>query len=149
MLRIRKGGTDMDQSIFTIYFDDPYWVGIFELTVDGCYSIARVVFGAEPTDAQILEYLSKNYPNQVRFATSSETQIQKLKDHINPKRKQREAAQLLARNGGSTKAQEALQQAHESRKQERQQEQKLLKEEIERLRYLQKVEKKKQKKRGR
>ena len=139
----------MDQSIFTVYFDDPYWVGIFELTVDECYSIARVVFGAEPSDAQILEYLSKNYPNQVRFTTSSEAQIQKPKNYVNPKRKQREAAQLLAQNGSSTKAQEALQQAYESRKQERQQEQKLLKEETERLKYLQKAEKKKQKKRGR
>lgn len=139
----------MDQSIFTVYFDDPYWVGIFELTVDECYSIARVVFGAEPSDAQILEYLSKNYPNQVRFTTSSEAQIQKPKNYVNPKRKQREAAQLLAQKGGSTKAQEALQQAYESRKQERQQEQKLLKEETERLKYLQKAEKKKQKKRGR
>lgn len=139
----------MDESLFTVYFDDPYWVGVFELTVDDTYSTARVVFGAEPTDAQILEYLFKNYPNNVHFSRHQEALEPRPGTRLNPKRRQREAARLLSQKGSSTKAKEALQQAYESRKLENKQESKRLNEEAERLKYLQKAEKKKQKKRGR
>lgn len=138
----------MDESLFTVYFDDPYWVGVIELTVAGNYSVARIVFGPEPTDAQILEYLFKNYPNNVRFTKGLETHNQQP-GHINPKRRQREAASLLGKRGTSTKAQEEIQRSYEIYKQEKQQEKHLLKNATNELKYLQKAEKKKQKKRGR
>jgi len=139
----------MDESLFTVCFEDPYWVGIIELTVDGSYSVARIVFGPEPTDAQVLEYLSKNYPNNVRFTNGLNVSNQPAINRSNPKRKQREAAQLLTQKRSNTKAQQALQQAYENYKQEKQQLQQQRKDETAELKYLQKVEKKKQKKRGR
>lgn len=139
----------MDESLFTVYFDDPYWVGIIELTVDDTYSVARIVFGSEPTDAQILEYLAKNYPKNVHFSKGLEIHNQKHKDHIKPKCRQREAANLLARKGSSTKSQETIQRSYEDYKQAKQQEKRQLKDESAALKYLQKTEKKKQKKRGR
>lgn len=138
----------MDESLFTVFFEDPYWVGIIELTVDGSYSVARIVFGSEPTDAQILEYLFKNYPNNVRFTEGLEINNQQP-SHTNPKRRQREAASLLSKKGPTTKSQEAVQRSYEDYKQTKQHENRQLKDELAELNYLQKIAKKKQKKRGR
>jgi len=141
----------MDQSLFTIYYENPYWVGIIEHTVDGSYSVARIVFGPEPTDAEILEYLFKNYPNNLRFTKPVEGPNQCYKSqHINPKRRQREAANLLAQRGTSTKkAHEAIQRSYEQYKQEKHKIDHKLKDEEAEQKYLRKIEKKKQKKRGR
>lgn len=139
----------MDESLFTVYFEDPYWIGIIEQTVEGSYSAARIVFGSEPTDAQILAFLAENYPNNLRFTENLKIKQAKGKSHANPKRRQREAARLLSEKGGSTKAQEALQQSYENYKQEKQQEQKHLKEENNKRKFQQKTEKRKLKKRGR
>lgn len=139
----------MDESLFTVFFDDPYWIGIIEQTIDGSYSVARIVFGSEPSDAQILEYLAKNYPNKVRFTNSVLTHEPKCKGRQNPKRRQREAARLMSERGSSTKAQKTLQQSYEDYKQEKQREQKRLKEATDLLKFQQKTEKRKQKRRGR
>ena len=34
----------------TVYFDDPFWVGIFERSEGSKLSVAKVTFGAEPRD---------------------------------------------------------------------------------------------------
>ena len=34
----------------TVYFDDPFWVGVFEHTESGKLSVSKVTFGAEPKD---------------------------------------------------------------------------------------------------
>lgn len=139
----------MDESLFTVYFEDPYWVGIVERTVDGQYSVARIVFGSEPSDPQILEYLSKHYA-LLRFTPACEVPEQlRQYQRINPKRRQREAANLLKKKGSSTKAQEAMQQSYENLKQEKTTEKRLRKDQAEELKYLKKNEKRKQKKRGR
>lgn len=138
----------MDDSLFTIYFEDPYWVGIIEQHVNGSYSAARIVFGSEPSDADILNYLSKNYPNNVQFTKPVDATNLKVKP-INPKRRQREAASLLNQRGTSTKAQETIQRSYEQFKQEKQHEKRQLKEAAAEQKYLQKVAKRKQKHRGR
>ena len=48
---------DRNVSSFTVCFQPPFWVGIAERwTADG-YEAARVVFGPEPSDAQIYQWL--------------------------------------------------------------------------------------------
>ena len=32
----------------TVYFEEPFWVGVFERIEDGKLSVAKVTFGAEP-----------------------------------------------------------------------------------------------------
>ena len=32
----------------TVWFEDPFWVGMFQRTDGGRLSVAKVVFGAEP-----------------------------------------------------------------------------------------------------
>ena len=35
----------------TVFFEEPFWVGIFERIEDGKLSVAKVTFGAEPKEA--------------------------------------------------------------------------------------------------
>ena len=42
---------------FTIYFEDPFWVGLLESEDEGTLVVARHVFGAEPSNAQLLHFM--------------------------------------------------------------------------------------------
>ena len=44
------GGIVMDKvsGKLTVFFEDPFWVGVFEHIEDGKLSVAKVTFGAEP-----------------------------------------------------------------------------------------------------
>ena len=50
----------MDKMVgkLTVYFEDPFWVGIFERIDGGKLSVAKVTFGAEPKDYEIQELVS-------------------------------------------------------------------------------------------
>ena len=45
----------------TVYFEEPFWVGIFERIEDGKLSVAKVTFGAEPKDYEVQEYIPVSY----------------------------------------------------------------------------------------
>ena len=45
----------------TVFFEEPFWVGIFERIEDGKLSAAKVTFGAEPKDYDIQEFVLKHY----------------------------------------------------------------------------------------
>lgn len=44
-----------------VYFEDPFWVGVFERIEDGKLSVSKVTFGAEPKDYEVQEYIQKCY----------------------------------------------------------------------------------------
>ena len=130
----------------TVYFDDPFWVGVFERIEDGKLSVCKVTFGAEPKDYEVWEFVLKHY-YELEFSSSVETGSRFTAD--NPKRRQRNARKQLERTGVGTKSQQALQLQLEQNKQERKaksREQKLA--EKERL-FALKQQKKKEKHRGR
>lgn len=39
----------------TVHYEGPFWVGVFERTEDGKLYVAKVVFGSEPSDKEILD----------------------------------------------------------------------------------------------
>ena len=41
----------------TVFFEDPFWVGVFEGIEDGKLSVCKVPFGAEPKDYEVWEYI--------------------------------------------------------------------------------------------
>jgi len=45
----------------TIFFENPFWVAILERKYGNQYEVARYVFGAEPSNAQILDLLKNHY----------------------------------------------------------------------------------------
>ena len=106
------------ESKLTIYFDEPFWVGVFEELDGKNLSVCRVVFGAEPTDAEIYVFILKHF-NHLRFSPPVKTEIRQKAD--NPKRRQRNAHKQLEKTGVGTKSQQALQKQYEEKKLERRQ----------------------------
>ena len=130
----------------TVYFDEPFWVGVFERIEDGKLSVAKVTFGAEPKDYEVYEFILKHYYS-LQFSPAVATVV---KENIrNPKRMQRDVRKQLRDTGIGTKSQQALKLQQEQNKQERKvksREQKLA--ESKRMFEL-KQQKKKEKHRGR
>ena len=100
----------------TVFFDDPFWVGVFERTDGGKLSVCKVTFGAEPKDYEVWEYVLRHY-HGLKFSPSVEAGTRQRAD--NPKRRQREAGKQMERSGVGTKSQQALQMQLEQNKRER------------------------------
>lgn len=130
----------------TVFFDDPFWVGVFERTENGLLEISRVVFGSEPKDYEVYAFVLEHY-HRLDFSrpVRVETDIQRI---INPKRLQRIVRRETNHSGVGTKAQQAMKLEQEARKQERRQLSKEEREEQERLKFEKGQEKKKEKKKG-
>jgi hypothetical protein len=45
----------------TVVFEDPRWVGIIERTDAQGIAEARVIFDSEPSEAELQDYVTKNY----------------------------------------------------------------------------------------
>ena len=97
----------------TVFFEEPFWVGIFERIEDGKLSVAKVTFGAEPKDYEVQEYIQKCYFS-LKFSPVVETVVKDIKR--NPKRMQREAKKQMLEIGIGTKSQQALEQNKQERK---------------------------------
>ena len=100
----------------TVYFEEPFWVGVFERIEDGKLSVAKVTFGAEPKDYEVQEYIQKYYFS-LKFSPAVDTVVKDIKR--NPKRMQREAKKQMQETGIGTKSQQALKLQQEQNKQER------------------------------
>lgn len=100
----------------TVFFEEPYWVGVFERIEDGRLSAAKVTFGAEPKDYEVYAYLLANYGG-LRYGPSVETTVKEMSK--NPKRIQRQARKQTREDGIGTKSQQALQLQREQFKTER------------------------------
>lgn len=130
----------------TVYFEGPFWVGVFERIEDGKLSAAKVTFGAEPKDYEIYEFILKHYYS-LQFSPTVASVVKEAAK--NPKRMQRDVIKQLWNTGIGTKSQQALKLQQEQNKQERKvksREQKLA--EARRMFEL-KQQKKKEKHRGR
>ena len=44
-------------STLTVFHDGQFWVGLAEHVEDGRYGVARIVFSAEPSDEEILQFV--------------------------------------------------------------------------------------------
>jgi hypothetical protein len=131
---------------FTVYFADPFWVGICERQDEIGHSIARVVFGSEPSEAELYQFILENY-HQLKFSRSTEIRKVEAKPP-NFKRAQREARRVQQAEGIGTKAQEALKLALAQTKQEKQAQSKVKQKTDTEQRFLQQQQKKRERKRG-
>lgn len=105
----------------SVYFEDPFWVGVLELVHDGELRVTRFVLGAEPSDVELHDYLMIHglallERAEASPAVSADT---RRETRVSPKR----AAKLAARAAGrvsrrSTASQEAMRLELEERKQE-------------------------------
>ena len=132
-------------STLTVYHDGQFWVGIVEHVEDGRLSACRIVFGAEPSDEEILQLVVRKWES---LQLLGEADAAPLKIAKNPKRRLREAARELSRRPVSTKSQEALSEARESQKIENRARRSQAKREESEERFERRQQKKKQKRKG-
>ncbi|MFH7817772.1 DUF2992 family protein [Neobacillus thermocopriae] len=134
----------------TIYYDGQFWIGVIEFHENEKLKAFRHIFGAEPNDTEVLEFVNDRLLNII----NNRKQIgiedkKKLKKKINPKRLQREVAKEMQNFGVSTKAQEAIKQEMELRKLESKKRKKECNEALKQKKWELKKQKAKQKHKGR
>ena len=102
-------------STLTVYHDGQFWVGLAEHVEGGRYGAARIVFGAEPSDEEILRFVSSKWEKLAFFGDEPAEASEPAR---NPKRRAREAARALKQPAMGTKAQQALASRREAMKRE-------------------------------
>ncbi|WP_024737267.1 YjdF family protein [Enterocloster asparagiformis] len=108
----------MDKAAVTlqVFFEDSFWVGIFERVSAGKLEACKVTFGPEPKDYEVLDFIRKGYFG-LRFSPAVEATVKSRP--ASPKRMQREARRQVQNVGIGTKSQQALGLQHEQMKIER------------------------------
>ncbi|MBX9965979.1 YjdF family protein [Priestia aryabhattai] len=133
----------------TIYHDGQFWIGIIEVVEGGKLKAFRYVFGAEPKDTEILDFIHHKLLNLINQSIHSGLDVKiKSNKKVNPKRLQRQVAKEVNKVGISTKAQEAMKQEYEEKKKSRKKKSKQYREELKEQKYLMKKLKAKAKHKG-
>lgn len=97
----------------TVFFEDPFWIGVFEITSAGEMAVCKVTFGAEPKDYEIYDFVLQHF-NSLHFSPA--VAVSHSENPTNPKRLQREIRKSLQKTGIGTKSQQALKLQHEANK---------------------------------
>lgn len=71
----------------TVLLENSFWVGLFERTDKEGYAVARKIFGDEPTDPELYEFVLNHY-NELKFTKPHKFKLTIIRK--NPKRMQRE-----------------------------------------------------------
>lgn len=135
------------RTVFTVYFEGPFWVGILESEDEGILVVARHVFGAEPGNAELLDFMLDGFHMMRRQGSLSPRQEREENRPRNPKRLLREARRDAARPP-ATKAQAALSASREARMSESKALRREAREDAEARRFLLHAGKRKEKHRG-
>ena len=130
----------------TVFFEEPFWIGVFERLSEGKLSVCKVTFGAEPKDYEIYDFVLKNY-GRLRFSPAVAADVREAAR--NPKRVQREVRRQVQNTGIGTKAQQALKLQQEQLKTERKAVNREQRETEKQRQFELKQQKKKEKHRGR
>jgi hypothetical protein len=105
----------------SIYLDGPFWVGLIEVVEDGRLHVTRVVFGSEPTDPELYDFLQRHgvaLLDQAHAAPAVPVSDRQTR-RPNPKRAAKLAARAAAQTPSrSTASQEAMRLVIEERKKE-------------------------------
>jgi hypothetical protein len=100
----------------TVCFEDPFWIGVYERIEEGRLSVAKVTFGAEPTEREVNDFFEKNF-YKLKFSPGVSTVVKEIRK--NPKSMLR-AVRKQTRNAGiGTKSQQAIKLQQEAGKAER------------------------------
>ena len=130
----------------TVFFENPFWIGVLERTEDGRLEVCKITFGAQPKDYEVHEFLLRSWPQLVFSPAVDADTAQSMR--INPKRMQRRISRQLMVPGIGTKAQQALKLQQEENKTLRIQKGRMQKEEEQQLKFELRQQKRKEKHRG-
>ncbi|WP_282941584.1 YjdF family protein [Paenibacillus sp. RC67] len=134
----------------TVFFDEQlqFWVGVVEDEDNNRIKAVRHLFGKEPKEAEILDFIHHDMQRLLDSATQTLQTIPRGERRINPKRMSRIAAREVQQRGASTYAQQVISLEYEHRKMERKSDSKRRQEELNERKYALRVQKAKQKHRG-
>ena len=136
----------VSKTTLTVYFDPPFWVGLFQRVDETGRRVCKVTLGGEPRDQEVLDFLMRHW-GDLRFSppVAGEKEAARLP---NPKRMRREAIRATQAVGTGTKAQQALQLQREQMKADRKTVSKARREEQRERKLTLRQEKRRQKHRG-
>jgi hypothetical protein len=135
----------------TILFEDPFWIALIERNMNGQYSVARVTIGtSEPTGVQLVAFMDQLDIDKLRFT------FPKADEHSGKKgigfKKQLHRNRQIQHNTLSkhtyTKAQAMLKQLQSEVHEERKKSDRILKEEVLKMKFERRQQKRKEKHRG-
>lgn len=109
------------RSQFTLYFDGSFWIGVYQVHQrNGTVRAAKQVFGSQPSDAELWEWLLSHGTELIDRAHAApgtrSPATGKSKHVLNPKRMARLAAKEASSRSSSTAAQAALAHARDEQK---------------------------------
>lgn len=113
---IRSKKIENNHASLTVYFENPFWVGVFERVEDENLSVCKVIFGSEPKDYEIADFVLHHYYD-LKFSPAVKAKVKQSAD--NPKRRLRNAKKQIQNVGVGTKSQQALAFQREELKTER------------------------------
>ena len=133
----------------TVFLDKSFWVGTFERTDKEGYAVAKHIFGGEPTNAEVYEFVANNYTD-LNFGAPKEFKLEIKR--MNPKRVQREVRKEMDRlkdtQKPSTLSQDYMREELEKNKLERKKRSSKEKREQKQEQFALRQEKKKKKQKG-
>lgn len=133
----------------TIFFEKRFWVGLFERTDKEGYACARHVFGGEPADSEVHEFVLNHY-HELNFGELREFQLEIKR--MNPKRVQREVRREMEKLKETTKpstvAQDYIREEIEKKKKEKKSQSSAEKQTLKEEQFSLKQQKRKEKHRG-
>lgn len=135
------------QTKLTVFFEEPFWIGVYERISGTRLEAVKITFGAEPKDYEVYGFILKNW-HRLRFSppvTGGGTEERRQ----NSKRMQRAIHAQLSQVGVGTKAQQALKLQHEQAVTLRKAASRVRTQEEESRKYELRQEKKKEKHKGR
>ena len=108
----------VSKASLTVYFEPPFWVGLYQREDGDSCRVCKTTFGREPRDQEILDWLLRNF-RRLEFSPPV-AGTREPASVPNPKRLLREARKAVQPVGKGTKAQQALQLQREQHKTQRQ-----------------------------
>ncbi len=55
------GNEGAAQCRLTVFFEPPFWVGVYERQEGGCYTVSKMTFGAEPKEYEVYAFVLKTW----------------------------------------------------------------------------------------
>ena len=133
--------------ILTVFFEDPFWVGVYERVTGDTLEVCKITFGAEPKDYDVYSFLLENW-HLLRFSLPVPYTVRTCAT-LNPKRMQRAIQRQMNRQGVGTKSQQALKLQQAENKAERRESTRAQRDAERERQFTQKQQKRREKHRGR
>ena len=139
----------MIKILATIFYERKYWVGSFERTDEEGYAVARHIFGAEPTDPEIYQFVQEHY-TELKFGPPQafELEVKRISHKRMQRQIKKEMEKLKESSKPSTHAQDVMREELELKKKERKKRSRTEKDEHKEKQFSLKQQKRKEKKRG-